>query len=89
MTVNNIQLDELKKAAGRLKEAQPAYRQPQQEVLLRWVLGLVEDPAAWISFIDARSLSSHAYKESLAEQVYASAQALPPFVNALIKKLKR
>jgi len=124
MTVNNIQLDELKKAARRLKEALAL---PKDDVVrdstiqrfeftveLSWKslqrflksagvmdpltpknvfregarLGLVEDPEAWIGFIDARNLSSHTYKESLAEQVYASAQALPPFVDALIKKIE-
>ncbi len=47
-------------------------------------LGIVKDPEPWLGFIDARNLSSHTYKESLAEQVYASAQALPPFADELV-----
>ncbi len=51
-------------------------------------LNLVNDPEAWIKFIDDRNLSSHTYRESLAEQVYASAQKLPPFANGLVKALE-
>ena len=43
---------------------------------------------AWIGFVDALNLSSHTYKEDLAEQVYASAQALPPFAEELVKRLE-
>lgn len=48
-------------------------------------LNLIKDPEAWIKFIDDRNLSSHTYRESLAEQVYASAQKLPPLATALIR----
>jgi nucleotidyltransferase substrate binding protein (TIGR01987 family) len=40
--------------------------------------GMVKDPEAWIRFVDALNLSSHTYKESLAEEVYAIALLLPP-----------
>jgi nucleotidyltransferase substrate binding protein (TIGR01987 family) len=50
-------------------------------------LSLVQDPEAWIQFIDDRNLSSHTYKEDLAERVYESARRLPPFVDALIERL--
>jgi nucleotidyltransferase substrate binding protein (TIGR01987 family) len=52
-------------------------------------LGLIKNPEAWIRFVDARNLSSHTYKESLAEQVYCSAQALPPFALELIEAVER
>lgn len=52
-------------------------------------LGIVNDPEAWIRFIDARNLSSHTYKEALAEEVYASAQALPPYAQELVAFIER
>ena len=52
-------------------------------------LGLIRDPEAWIRFVDARNLSSHTYKESLAEQVYASALLLPPFAEELVAVIER
>lgn len=52
-------------------------------------LGLVNDPEAWIRFIDARNLSSHTYKESLAEEVYASARILPPFAEELVRAVEQ
>lgn len=52
-------------------------------------LGIVTDPGAWIQFVDARNLSSHTYKESLAEQVYASALKLPPFAEELVRAIEQ
>ena len=52
-------------------------------------LGLVSDPEAWIGFVDDRNLSSHTYKEDLAEKVYASAGRLPSFVDALIAAIEK
>lgn len=51
-------------------------------------INLVQNPEAWIQFIDDRNLSSHTYRETLAEQVYASAQKLPPFVHALVAAIE-
>ena len=52
-------------------------------------LNLVTDVEAWLRFIDARNLSSHTYKESLAEEVYASAREIPPHADALVESLER
>jgi nucleotidyltransferase substrate binding protein (TIGR01987 family) len=52
-------------------------------------LGLINDPEAWIRFVDARNLSSHTYKESLAEEVYASALILPPFADDLVRAIEQ
>jgi len=49
---------------------------------------LVTDPEAWIQFINDRNLSSHTYREDLAEQVYASAAKLPPHVDELIQSIE-
>jgi nucleotidyltransferase substrate binding protein (TIGR01987 family) len=51
--------------------------------------GLIKDPEAWIRFVDARNLSSHTYKESLAEEVYASAAILPPFADDLVRAIEQ
>jgi len=51
-------------------------------------LGIVTDPESWIRFVDDRNLSSHTYRESLAEQVYASAQKLPPFAHELLRAIE-
>jgi len=52
-------------------------------------LGIVNDPEAWIRFVDACNLSSHTYKESLAEEVYASALLLPPYAEELVQAIER
>ncbi|MEY4668929.1 MAG: hypothetical protein RL518_1628 [Pseudomonadota bacterium] len=52
-------------------------------------LSLITDVEAWLRFIDARNLSSHTYKEALAEEVYASAREIPPYADALVTSLER
>lgn len=124
MNKSDMQLDELKKALARLKEAlslpkndivrDSTIQRFEFTVELSWKalqrflkfsgvsealtpknvfregarLGIVEDPEAWLRFVDARNLSSHTYKETLAEEVYASAQALPPHADKLIQKIE-
>jgi nucleotidyltransferase substrate binding protein (TIGR01987 family) len=125
MDKSDIQLDELKRAIRRLREALDL---PKSDIIrdsvihrfeftveLSWKalqrylkasgisesltpkntfreaakLGVVSDPEAWIRFIDARNLSSHTYKESLAEEVYARALTLPPFAEELVLAMER
>lgn len=125
MDKSDIQLDELKRAIRRLREALDL---PKSDIIrdsviqrfeftveLSWKalqrylkasgisesltpkntfreaakLGVVSDPEAWIRFIDARNLSSHTYKESLAEEVYARALILPPFAEELVLAMER
>ncbi|MEK6705476.1 MAG: nucleotidyltransferase substrate binding protein [Bdellovibrionota bacterium] len=52
-------------------------------------INLISDPQAWIEFIDARNLSSHTYKEALAEQVYESAKKLPTFADELLASIEK
>ena len=52
-------------------------------------LGFLDDPEAWLGFLDDRNLSSHTYKEDLAERVYAAACRFPSFVDHLIQNLEK
>jgi len=124
MSQKPLQLDELKKALEKLKEAlaldktdivrDSIIKRFEFTVELSWKalqrflsisgisevltpknvfregarLGLVDDPEAWIRFVDARNLSSHTYKESLAEEVYARAQEIPTYVQELIHRIE-
>lgn len=47
---------------------------------------LIDDAESWLHFIDQRNLSSHTYREDLAEQVYATTQTTPPLVHQFLKK---
>jgi len=49
--------------------------------------GYIDDVAIWLKAIDMRNLSSHTYKEDLAEQVYAFACAFVPTLQALARRL--
>lgn len=50
--------------------------------------GLISDPEEWFVFLEARNLSSHTYKEELAEQVYKTAKIFLPKALDLLKKMK-
>lgn len=50
--------------------------------------GYIEDASSWLKAIDMRNLSSHTYKENLAEQVYAFACDFLPSLKALVARLE-
>ena len=50
--------------------------------------GYIEDVAIWLAAIDMRNLSSHTYKEDLAEQVYAFACSFVPQLKSLVARLE-
>lgn len=49
--------------------------------------GLIQEPSPWFDFLDARNLSSHTYKEEVAEKVFEAARAFLPMAKALLKQL--
>lgn len=49
---------------------------------------LIDDVEFWLEAIDQRNLSSHTYKEVLAEQVYAFARAFLPKAQDLLKRIQ-
>lgn len=51
--------------------------------------GYIEDVAIWLKAIDMRNLSSHTYKENLAEQVYGFACDFLPSLKALVSRLEK
>lgn len=50
--------------------------------------GYIDDVQLWLEAIDMRNLSSHTYKEHLAEKVYGFACAFLPSLHALIARLE-
>jgi nucleotidyltransferase substrate binding protein (TIGR01987 family) len=49
---------------------------------------LISDPQTWFEYLEARNLSTHTYKEDLAEQVYATAKKSLSDFKELLSKLK-
>jgi nucleotidyltransferase substrate binding protein (TIGR01987 family) len=49
--------------------------------------GYIRDVEIWLRAVDMRNLSSHTYKEDLAEKVYAFANDFSPHLLSLIQKL--
>ena len=50
--------------------------------------GYIDDIEVWLRSIDMRNLSSHTYREELAEQVYNFVVSFLPFLESLVEKLK-
>lgn len=48
----------------------------------------IQDTSIWLQAIDMRNLSTHTYKEDLAEQVYGFAKKFVPELEKLIVKLE-
>lgn len=51
--------------------------------------GYIEDVETWLKAIDMRNLSSHTYKEKLANEVYTFAEGFASNVTELLKKLNQ
>ena len=49
----------------------------------------IEDVSLWLEAIDMRNLSSHTYKEDLAEKVYSFAEDFLSSLQALAKKISK
>jgi len=49
---------------------------------------LIEDPAVWLSFVDARNKSSHTYDDDIAQEVFAVVRKFPEEGIALLKALE-
>lgn len=49
---------------------------------------LVDDPEAWIGFLQARNLTTHVYDQPVAEEIYNRAKEFPVIVEELIEKVK-
>lgn len=49
----------------------------------------IDDVEKWLEAIDMRNLSSHTYKEELAEKVYNFAKSFLPHLKTLVTKLSK
>lgn len=51
--------------------------------------GYIDNPTLWLQAIDMHNLSSHTYREDLAEQVYAFACSFLPQLKQLVARLEQ
>lgn len=58
---------------------------PRSVIRTAALLELIEDPVVWFSFLDARNMSVHVYKEQLADKVYEVAKKMPGMIHALLE----
>ena len=62
---------------------------PKQVIREMAQAGLIEDIQLWLESIDMRNLSSHTYKEELAEKVFHFSRRFLPKALTLLEELKK
>lgn len=72
----------MKVLGSQTQAAKPAIREMARN-------NLITNPELWLSFIDSRNETSHAYDEDIAKKVFLNIQNFIPEVQKLIKKLQR
>lgn len=61
---------------------------PRDSIRMGAEMGLLENPDAWLSLLEARNLTTHMYDEALANLVYDQAKNLPPLLAKLLIQTK-
>lgn len=49
--------------------------------------GLIDDPKAWIRYIDARNKTSHTYNEAVAQEVFDTLKLFMPDLETLLERI--
>ena len=61
---------------------------PRQAIRAAYDVGLLEDVDLWFEMLNDRNRTSHTYSETTADEVFVSAQNLPPNLRPAIKLIK-
>lgn len=61
---------------------------PRNAIRQAATIGLIDDPKAWLEFLENRNLTVHTYKEEISQKVYQSARDFLPYVEELLTKIK-
>lgn len=61
---------------------------PRDSIRIGAQMELIDNPSAWMDLLDARNLTTHVYKLSLAKKVYTQTKDLVPLVDHLLKTIK-
>jgi nucleotidyltransferase substrate binding protein (TIGR01987 family) len=66
-----------------------AQTSPRQVIRELAQSGLIDDPEFWFLALENRNLSSHSYKEELAERVYNFCKSFLPQAKNLLSRLQK
>jgi len=61
---------------------------PKDAIKGAFQVGLIEENTKWLEMIETRNLTSHVYKEAMAEKVYSSLAGYIPLIKKLIKDIE-
>ena len=77
------------KTAGKLlqKEGITFGLSPKNVIRECYQMGWIAQPEIWMDFLEKRNLTSHAYNEATANEVYEVAKQMAPLARELLQKL--
>ena len=61
---------------------------PKDAIKGAFQVGLIEEDPKWLEMIETRNLTSHVYKEAMAEKVYSSLAGYIPLIKKLVKDIE-
>ena len=61
---------------------------PKDAIKGAFQVGLIEEDPKWLEMIETRNLTSHVYKEAMAEKVYSSLGGYIPLIKKLVKDIE-
>lgn len=62
---------------------------PRENIRVAARTSIIEDPEMWMSLLDARSITTHIYKEAMSDKVYTQTKELVPLTEGLLKKVEK
>lgn len=62
---------------------------PKDTIRSAFQAGLIEDDPKWLEMVDTRNMTSHLYKEAMAEKVYKLLPAYVPLIKKLVDNLAK
>lgn len=73
---------------GRLQGRELA-NSPRDAIRIAAQIKLIDDPSAWLDYVEHRNRTTHTYNEEVADQVYEAVRHFPSLVRALLKSAEK
>lgn len=62
---------------------------PRDSIRIAAQINLVNDPSAWLNYVEHRNRTTHTYNEEVADQVYEAVREFPFLVRELLKSVEK
>lgn len=62
---------------------------PRDSIRVAAQVNLIDDPSAWLDYVEHRNRTTHTYNEEIADQVYEAVRDFPLLVRDLLKSVEK